>query len=88
MMGGAPGMMMGGPSGILPRGDGMMMAGPSGPTSMYYPPGHPMAVAAGVERRPEQIEQEVRRAHGPSPTLPRRRPRAVSPSALSPLWRT
>ena len=62
MMGGAPGMMMGGPSGILPRGDGMMMAGPSGPTSMYYPPGHPMAVAAGVERRPEQIEQEVRRA--------------------------
>ena len=65
MTSGAPGMMMGGPSGILPRGDGMMMAGPSGPTSMYYPPGHPMAVAAGVERRPEQIEQEVRRARGP-----------------------
>jgi hypothetical protein len=55
---GAPGMMLGGPSGIAaPR--------PSGPASMYYPPGHPMAVAAGVERRPEQIEQEVRRAHDP-----------------------
>jgi hypothetical protein len=39
----------------------MMMAEPSGPSGMYYPPGHPMAVAAGVERRPEQIAQEVRR---------------------------